>query len=849
MIDALWQDVRYAVRGLRAKPGFAATVVLTVGLGIGANATMFGIVDRLLFRAPDHVRDPDRVVQIETHALGTDYSNSSFPYAAYTDYRDAPGGAGFSSVAVTSTNTTVPLGLGPTATQVRGALVSASYFPTLGVQATLGRLFLADDDDADHPRSVAVISYSLWQGRFGARSDVIGRQLDIGQNRFTIIGVTPKGFTGIDLTSVDVWLPITSPSGLRFDTEPTWMKDRGAQWLHIIARIKPGVSPTLATAQATAVHQAAVREQIAEKPVLAKFVHPDSERVYLLSLIPGRVPKGFVGAVASRNVQVSTLLGVVALIVLVIACANVANLLLVRAVNRQREIAIRLALGVSRTRLASQLLVEGLVLATLGGIGAVLVTHWASHSVRTLLLGAGAWTTEAVDGRLLAFTAVITLITGLVTSIVPIIQASRADLTGALKQGTREGGGHHSPLRTALLIVQAALAIVLLAGAGLFIRSVQNVEALPFGVDIDHVLVADIAHKSSGLSNADALRLYKEFAERARHVPGAKSAAIAVGLPFSLNWTVDIDVPGHAVPKLTHTPSQYVVTEQYFATMGIPLVLGRVFTDADRPGTEPVAIINQTLARLYFPNRNPIGQCLKIRAHSLADDPAAQDTMPCSTIVGVVGNTVRQDLNEGPVPQFYRPLDQLPDSATDNTVSFFGYELVVRTSGDATRFIEPVRRVIQTTAATVPYTNVRAMSDMLGTRMRAWDLGAKVFTAFGILALVLAAVGLYSVLAFTIARRLHEFGVRVALGAQGDDLMRIALSAGLTPVIAGIGTGVVLALLAGKYVSSLLFAVQPHDPAVLGIVCAVLLATGVVASLVPAIRAMRVDPVVVLRSE
>ena len=848
MLDTLWQDLRYALRGLRAKPGFAATVVLTVGLGIGANATMFGIIDRLLFRAPDHVRDPDRVVQIETHQAGDDYSNSSFAYVVYADYRDAPGGGGFSSVAVTS-NVTVPLGLGTTASQVPGSLVSASYFTTLGVQPALGRFFLADDDDADHPRAVAVIGYALWQRQFGGRADVLGRQLDVGQNKFTIIGVAPRGFTGIELTETEVWLPVTSPSGLRFNSGPTWTKDRSSNWLRIIARIKPGVSPALAAEQATAVDRAALRQQVAEKPAMAKYVHPDSERVHLLSLIPGRVPKGFTGAVAARNVQVSTLLGIVALIVLVIACANVANLLLVRAFTRQREIAIRLALGVSRARLASQLLVEGLLLATLGGVGALLVTHWASHSVRTLLLGAGAWTTEAVDGRLLGFTAVVTLATGLVTSVVPLLQASRADLTGALKQGTREGGGHHSPLRTTLLIVQAALAIVLLAGAGLFIRSVRNVDALPFGIDLDHVLVAEIAHKSAGLSNADALRLYKEFAERVRHVPGVRSAAIAVGFPMAMNWNVDVDPQGRAAPKLKHNPTQYVVTEQYFATLGIPLLLGRAFTDADRPGTEPVVVINQEMARAYFPNRSPLGECLKIGKRSFGEDPAARDSTPCTTVVGVVGNTVRQDLTEGPVAQFYRPLDQLPDSVTDNTVSFFGYEMAVRTSGDASRFIEPVRRVIQSTAATVPYARIRPMAEMLGMRTRAWELGAKVFTAFGLLALVLAAVGLYSVLAFTIAQRLHEFGVRRALGAQAEDLVRLTLSVGLAPVIGGIGTGVLLALLGGKYVSSLLFDVAPRDPMVLATVCAVLLATGILASVVPAIRATRVDPAAVLRSD
>ncbi len=833
--DSLAQDLRYSLRGLHTRPGFALIVVFTIALGVGADATMFGVLDRILFRAPDQIRDPDRVVQVETHSAGSAYWQSSCSYATYTDFRDQA--AGFDGVAATYSGGYFPLDRGSSASRVAGSLVSSSFFSTLGVRPAAGRFFSADEDNVASAGNVAVIGYGFWQRHFNGRESALGQTLNIGVQRYTVVGVAPKGFTGVDLNDVDVWLPITAPSGLRFDNSPGWTKNRHANWLHIVARLKGAESVQLATQQATAVHRGALRQQIAEDPKAARYIKPDSESVVLASLIPGKVSPGM--SAIGHSVKVSQLLGVVSLIVLIIACANVANLLLVRAFNRQREIVVRLALGVSRGRLITQLLVEGLVLATLGGGGALLVAHWTSQSVRIWLLGAGAWTAEAVDGRLLAFTAVATLVTGLVTSLVPALRASRTDLAQALKQGVREGGGQRSPLRAALLMLQAALAIVMLTGAGLFIRSVQNVNALPFGVDVDHVLVADIAHASAGLTTEEARRLYDDFNRRVRSVPGVKSAAVTIGLPFGLSWSTSVAVPGRVLPKTEQEPVQYAVTPDYFTTMGIRLRGGRAFTVGDRMGTLPVAMINETMATLYWPNQNPVGQCAKIDA----------DTMPCTTIIGVVGNTRRQNLVEGLVPQLYRPLDQLPTSAIDHTVSHFGYELVVKTDGDPARLVEPVRRAIHAAAAVVPYANVRPMRDLLDRRMRSWQLGARVFSAFGALALVLAAVGLYSVLAFTIAQRTHEFGLRVALGAQSADIVRVALATGLAPVVGGIVGGVLLSLLSGKFVAGLLFGVSPRDPMVLAGVAGILLVTGIVASVGPALKAGRGDLVRVLREE
>jgi predicted permease len=835
-LDTLRQDVRYALRGLRSNPGFAATVGLTIALAMGANTTMFGIVDRLLFKGPAQIDAPESVVLIETRRAGSPFRNATFSYAAYTDYRDFPGA--FSSVAVVSRSNPVSLGRGQSATRMSASLASASLFPTLGVRPALGRFFTAEEDDEHQPQNVAVIGYGYWQQHFAGRSDALGQTLDIGTQRYRIVGVAPAGFTGVEFTTVDVWLPISAAAGLRFDSSPTWVTNRSNTWLTIVARIKPGVSDGLVAEQATAVHRASLRRRIETDPKVAKYIKPDSEYAELASLVPGKVRGGVNSAVASQDVTVSRLLAVVSFLVLVIACANVANLLFVRGLARRREIAVRLALGAGRGRLIAQLFVEGLLLAMLGACGALFIAYWTSHAVRTLLVGPDAWTGEVIDGRLLAFTGATTVATGLLMSLAPALSASRTDVTRALKAGAREGGGQASRARTGLLVVQAALALVLLTGAGVFLRSVANVNALPLGVDVNHVLVATIKHKAAGLTNAEAHRLFEQFESDVRRVPGVSGAAVSIGLPFALSWGTDLIVPGRAVPPLRQGPAQYAVTPDYFATLGIDVLAGRGFARGDREGTAPVAILNAKAAALFFPQQNAVGQCVKV----------GSDTMPCATIIGVVANTVRQGL-EDIVPQVYRPLDQLPESYTEGTVSFFGYDLVVRTVTDAAYYVEPVRRTIQGAAANVPYPDVRPMRDLFGQRIRTWELGAKVFSALGVLALLLASVGLYSVLAFSLAQRSHEFGVRVALGARSSDLIRLGATKGLAPIVSGIGVGVFLVLLSGRFVESLLFKVSPHDPSVLGSVSGILLGASMIACLAPTLRATRVDPAVVLRAE
>ena len=843
LFELLAQDTRYALRGLRLRPGFAAMVIVTLALGIGANVTMFSILDRLLLRAPSHIVDVDRVVQLHSRWFGRPTANSSQPYRLYKDLQAV---SEFEQVAVTTPSSVVdrefyPLGRGTAATRIPGAQVSPEFFSLLGVRPARGRFFAEDEAGETNPQKVAVIGYNFWQRQFGGRDDAINATMDLGTDRYTIIGVAPKGFTGVELSDIDVWIPIAAAGGLRFAKSADWATTRNSQWVSVIARLKPGANAERAAAQATAIFRAGERERVAAatNPSPRFRASPDSQSVELSSILPGKSIKTFGLSRQSAEMRVSKLLGGVAVIVLMIACANVANLLLVRALGRRREIAVRLALGVTPARLVRQLLVEGLVLSLIGGLGALLVAQWSSGFIRGMLLGETQWSGSAIDGRLLVFTAIAAIGTGLLTSLLPALQSTRTDLTSALKAGVREGGSAKSGTRTVLLASQAALAVILLAGAGLFVRSLQNVANTPLGIDIDQVLVAGVQHASVGMSNAEAREVFRRVTERATEIPGISAAATSVGLSFGMGWGTSLFVPGREPPGQTNNPSQYAVTPDYFEVLGIRLVNGRLITDADRAGTPLVAVINETAARTFWPGQNPVGQCVRVGA----------DTMPCTTVIGIVTDARRQQLVEDPTTMIYRPLDQLDPEIYDRSVTFFGFSFIARATRKPAALAEPLRRLIQSMGPNMPYAEVRPLSDRLGRQTRSWTLGATMFSIFGALSLLLAAIGLYSVVAFTVAQRLHEFGVRVALGATGANLVRLTIVRGVMPVALGIVFGLAISLALSRLMEGLLFGLSPRDPGVFVGVSVVLFVVAVAASLIPALRATRVDPMLALRSD
>lgn len=839
MVDLVVRDVRYAARALRMRPGFTITVAATLALGIGANATMFGILDRLLFRAPEHIVQPERLVQIHTGRLGSPYAQESQSYALYKQLlAQVPD---FQSVAVSTADAEgldyYPLGSGPTAQRVSGALVTPGLFTTLGVRPQLGRFFKDDEAGEANPQKLAVIGHGFWQRHFGGRRAAIGARLDIGTERYVVVGVAPPGFSGTGLIEADVWLPIAAADALRFAKGPDWRTTHGATWLSIYARLAPRADTRRALPQATLAYRAYERDRIAEMP-RARRSNPDSATVVFGSVIPGRSPSRYGLSAGSGVVRVSRLLGVISLLVLLLACANVANLLLLRGLGRRREIAVRLALGVSRRRLAAQLLTEGFLLAALGAVGALGIVYPGSGFVRRMLLGSAAWSGSAVDARVLGVTAAAAIVAALVTSLLPVLQSSNPRLTDALKSGSREGGASRSVARSVLLATQTALALVLLAGAALFVTSLRRALHLPFGVDLNRIIVASVSHQSVGMSNAEAKELHLRFAERARWIPGVSASAVSIAHSFGMGWGTRVLWRGDTLGDWGDTGfAQYAITPDYFVVMGIRLVAGRAFTDADREGAR-VAVVNETAARSFWPRGDAIGQCVQVGA----------DTVPCTTIVGIVTNSRRQQLVEGPIPQIYRPLLQLPAAVTDRTVSFFGYTLLVR-ADHPDRVVEPLRRAMQGAAPSAPYANVRTLRNQFGRHTRSWELGATMLSVFAGLALVLAAIGLASVVVFTLAQRRHEYGVRLALGATGRHLVWITMLRGLFPATVGLLVGGMVVLAGGKLVGALLFQTTPTDPAILGGVSAMLLAVAALACLLPGIRAARTDPAAALRAE
>ena len=823
--DALRHDLGYALRQLRNAPGFTAAVAASFALGIGANATMFGIVDRLLLRAPAHIAAPERVVSIgewrHFHFGGEAYRNTSFSYPAYRDYRDHV--SAFAQVGAATWPADASLGRGERAQKIRVMLVSASYLALTGARPAIGRFFSRDEDREPDGIPVAVASYGFWQRSLGGERDVIGRTLDIGRRRYTIIGVAPTEFTGLQRAPVDVFLPITAADGLRFGGDD-WLTLRGSMWLSVFGRLAPGATVAHAEAQGTAVVRGMEAARTDGQP-------PDTAAsVSLQSILPGSDGE------ASAEARIAKLLASVSLLVLLIACANVANLLVARAVQRRREIAVRLALGAGRSRLVAQLVTEGVLLALLGGAAALLLVRWGGALIRTVLLSGYTWEGAGIDARMLGFTAAVAIGAGLLAAIVPALQASAPNVTRALRDGSRQGSVQRTRTRSALLLVQAALAVILLVGTGLFVRSFQNINAVGLGMETNRVLVATVDLPGAGFKPTDIDVIHRDLAERAQRSAGIASASVAAALPFRSSYATMLKIPGRdSLPQVKDGgPYVNAVTPEFFRTLGIRILRGRGFTGEDRASRARVMVVSESMARLFWPGKDPIGQCVLFDA----------DSLPCMRIVGIAENTHRQGIVEDTdVLQYYVQLEHAPAFMKERVL------FVRPADGEPEHWVEPVRRTLQSTAANLPYTDVRPMRALLASHVRPWRLGATVFGIFGGVALLLTALGLYSVISYAVAYRRHEMGVRVALGATGMDILALTLSSGLRVAATGVVLGVAIALWAGRYVESLLFEVSPHDPLIVLLVAGVLLGVAAIASLLPAVRAAKVDPLTALRAD
>ncbi len=832
-LERLTRDLKYAMRGLRKKPGFAIAVVSTLALGIGANAAMFGIVDRLLFRPPAMMADPATAHIVYTFRTirGDVRPGSAGQYARYVDL--AKWTSSFSQSTGYSRRD-LPIGVGDAAREMSVGVVSASFFKFFDARPTLGRYFVEDEDRPPEGVPVAVLSHAMWQTQYGSRRDVLGTTVRIGPIVYTIVGVAPRGFVGLWADRPPAaFIPITSyaantdfvRAGLRTrDGRPrNWWETYSWGWMGMLVRRKPGVTIAQANSDLTQAYLRSYDAQIVEQPATtpAKIVQP---RAMAGSILSQR------GPAASAVSKVATWVGAMSIIVLLIACANVANLLLTRALRRRREVALRLALGVSRARLLWQLLSESLVLAVLGGVIGILVAHWGGAALRSGLLERSEAAAGFRDPRTVLFALGAAVTVGLLTGLAPILQAQRANLTGDLKAGMRESTYRRSRTRVALLVLQGALSVVLLVGAGLFVRSLGNVQHVRLGYDVDPVSLVNLNMRGEKLDSAATIALRQRLLEAARTLPGVENASLQATVPFWSTWSTSLYVEGIDTVSRLGQFNLNAVSSEHFATFGTRLLRGRGITDQDVANAPRVMVVSENMGKVLWPGRDPINQCIRVNA----------DTMPCTYVVGVAENIRAQSMSADSGYFYYVPSAQYAPTTGG---------LFVRTRGNARTLSEPLRKRLQQEMPGASYISITPFSDIIAGERRSWQLGATMFVAFGMLALVLAAIGLYSVIAYNVAQRTHELGVRRALGAQAGHVMRLVVTDGLRVAGVGVALGAVAAFWAGKFVKPLLFNVSPRDPAVFVFVATTLVLVALAASWIPALRGSRVDANVALRSD
>ncbi|HKE91849.1 MAG TPA: ABC transporter permease [Gemmatimonadales bacterium] len=819
-METLLQDLRYAARSLTRSPGLTLAAVLTLGLGIGANSAMFGVVDRLYFRPPAHLVDPARIVRVNVTRTQPPVGTITGRLADFPRYTELKDHAHALSAVAAYSGMSFSLGRGQEAQRVSGEAVSSSFFPLTGVQPERGRFFTADEDRKGGAH-VAVLSHEFWHAQYADDPDVLGKTVRLSAATYTVIGIAPRGFTGVDLHQPDVWVPI-SVAGPEMSW-PMLLDCDGCWWLTTIARLAPGATPAQAANEATALYRAHVEQS-----------GPDAARADSTATVSMNSVHQALGPNVDSAAKLSLWLIGVCGAVLLIACANVANLLLARALQRRREIAVRVALGAGRGRLVRQLYAESVLLAGVGFGAALLVTVWAGPLLRSALLPDAA-PGNPFELRVFLFSAAVALATALFAGLAPAVHAGVPDLSGALKAGTREGGAVRSRTRSGLLVGQVALTFILLTGAGLFITSLHQVLGLRLGFDPDHLIVANVNLSALGYKRAEINATYERMRERVQRIPGVASASLSIGTPFQTSWAMSVAVPGRdSIPQVrTGGPYIAAVTPDYFRTMGTALRRGRSFTDADRVGAQPVAVVNESMARLVWPGDNAVGKTMQ-----LGSDPRLFE------IVGVVEDARMQSVTDGLVIQFFVPLAQ-SDSILSSDIS----SLIIRTSGPAASLTNLVRREIQASSPDLPYPNIDPMPAMFADQLRPWRLGSSLFTLFGSLGVLLAAIGLYGVLGYGVAQRTQEFGIRIALGAERRSVLGLVLRQGLQLTLAAVALGVVGALAAGRAIASLLYGVSPHNPLVLLAVATILTCVALVASYLPARRATRVDPMVALRYE
>ena len=820
-METLLQDIRYGVRMLMKNPGVTLVAVFTLALGIGANTAIFSGVNAFVMR-PLPVPEPDQMVRpIEIGEDRSMYDEVSYP--DYVDYRSQS--TSFEGLAAEDL-IQAAIGTEGQNDVVWGQIVSANYFDVLRVKPLLGRTFVPDEDKSPGAHPVVVLSHSLWQRRMGADPNIVGKSIQMNDRTYQVIGVAPDFFKGTKFgLALDFWVPMVMVEELR--RSPDWLTTRDSHWMNMIARLKPGVSLAQASAEMTTI--AARLNQ----------TYPDQRASATQATVLGEVEGRFENMAPIFRGAASVAMAIVGLILL-IACANVANLMLARAAARRKEIGIRLALGASRARLIRQLLTESTLLSILGGGLGLLFAFWITHLMEGFIPVLQYNVIEsffALDSRALVFTLIVSLATGLVFGLAPAWHSSNPDVVPVLKgdlEAEQRGRGRRFTLRNMLVVAQVSLSLVVLVCGGLFIKSFRNAQKMDPGFGAKNALLVSLNPQLIGYDDEKAKNFYRQIVERAASVPGVEAASVARLIPLgdSSNSSGPILKEGETLPRGSEgrVIMNNVVSPNYFRTMQIPIVDGRDFDERDKQGTQRTVIVNQKMAQTLWPGESAVGKRIFVGA----------DSRDAIEVVGVVKTGKYRALAEDPKPYYYYPLSQRRPT---------GMTLVLRTGGDPHAVIDAIRSEVQSIDRRVPMFAVKTMTEHLTWALWAPNMAATLSLAFGLVAILLSAVGLYSVMAYVVSQRTREVGIRMALGANRGDVLKMITRQGMRLAAVGLAIGLMLSLALGKVLSTLLIGISGYDLTIFLLVPTLLLTVAFIACYLPARRATKVDPLVALRYE
>lgn len=825
VFDGLRQDLTYAARSLSRTPVVSLTIILTLALGLGVNAAMFSLLDVIFLRLPSGVAKPGglrRVWSLHEFRGGAQFW-SGYDYASYAAVEQSL--AEKADLTVYAGPSKMAFGKGETIPTVNVATASGSFFRVLGVRPALGRFYSGDEDRLDAGEPVAVISDRFWRRQFAADSSVVGQPIVVGGHRYTIIGVAPAAFSGVDLDATDAWLPLSSHPEYSTSGKVPWYRNPNINAFQILLRLRTTPESELEQRATVALRQPRIG-----------WGQDTATVARLGSIITARGP----GKI-SAEVQVAERLGGVAIIVLLIAFANVVNLLLARAVRRRREIALRVALGISSSRLLRLLVTESMLLSVTAAAAALGAAWWGGALLRKLLLPEIAWAENPLHWRVLLFGMAAAVTAGAAAGLVPALQARAPNLTTALKAGAREGGSHRSHLRGFLVASQAALSVVLIVGPALFVRSLNNVRGLDIGYDVNRLAFVSVERSSDKARNAAVSEQLLQLGERIASVPGVERVAYTSMRPvWGISFTtffpdaeagrgdragVSVDQGGGA--------AYTAVSPSFFAATGTRLIRGRTFASGAAGRAERAVIINQAMVDSLWPSQDPLGRCIRFKK---AD-------APCYSVIGITQTALFTGVKEDPTPHIYLPLDNMPFE------SWGVRDVVLRVDGvNLTSTLNQVRSMLRVEFPGSAI-NTSTMAAVMEPQYRPWRLGAALFSLFGALAVLVAAIGVYSVVSYAVSQRTHEFGVRVALGASGGTIIGQVVGEGMRTVALGVVAGILLALALGRIVASLLYGVSPSNPMAILVAGFTLLVVAAAASFAPAWRAGRADPVSTLRTD